>query len=148
MKHKFIKYKCQIVKEKVSLYECDKIGSPNNVKDIAMKVLQMDMEPEEVFVVLGLDTKNKINSIFEVSRGSINSSIVTPREVFKRLVGINCTSFICIHNHPSGDPTPSKEDMNMSKRLKECGELMAIPMLDFTILGEDVLISFKDKGLI
>lgn len=148
MKSKFIKYRCQIVKENVSLYECDKIGSPSNVKNIAIKVLQMDLEPEEVFVVLGLDTKNKVNSIFEVSRGSINSSIVEPREVFKRLLGVNCTSFICIHNHPSGDPSPSKEDMNVAKRLKECGELMRIPMLDFTILGEDDFVSFKEKGLI
>lgn len=83
-----------------------------------------------------------------VSKGNLNSSIVHPREIFKRAVLNNAASIICMHNHPSGDPTPSQNDIDITKRIDEAGELMGIPLLDHVIIGDGTYISLKEKMLI
>ncbi len=82
-------------------------------------------------------------------RSSVNSSIVHPREIFKTAILSNAASIIISHNHPSGDPTPSKEDISITTRLKECGKILGIEVLDHVIIGEyDKYLSFKEKGLL
>jgi len=102
----------------------------------------------EALVVLTFDTKNKINSITVASIGSLNSSIVHPREVFKTAILSNSASIIIGHNHPSGDPSPSKEDISITSRLKECGKILGIELLDHVIIGDNNYISLKEKGLL
>ncbi|MFS0567533.1 JAB domain-containing protein, partial [Brevibacillus invocatus] len=107
----------------------------------------LDATDREAFLLLCLSTKNEPVAIHLVSVGSLDSSIVHPREVFKAAILSNCSSVIVAHNHPSGDPTPSREDIEVTKRLQEAGELLGIPVLDHIILGhEGAYVSLKEKG--
>ena len=81
-------------------------------------------------------------------RGTINTSLVHPREVFKRALLNNASNIMVAHNHPSGDPNPSKEDIQITERLKEAGNLLGINLLDHIIVGEDKYISLKEKGVL
>ena len=78
--------------------------------------------------------------------GSLNHSVVHPREIFKEAIRKSAASIICFHNHPSGDPTPSKEDIEVTKRLFECGKIIGIDLLDHIILGQKRYVSLKEKG--
>ena len=96
-----------------------------------------------------MDTKNQPVSINVVSVGSLNSSIVHPREVFKVAILSNAASIIIFHNHPSGDPTPSREDVNVTNRLKEAGKLIGIDLIDHIIIGsENSYCSLKEEGIL
>ena len=107
----------------------------------------------EEFRVLLLNTKNGLIRVAQVSRGSLNASIVEPREVFKDAIAASAASMILTHNHPSGDPTPSSEDIAITKRLVKAGELLNIAVLDHIILGqrttgrEQDYVSLKELGL-
>jgi DNA repair protein RadC len=111
-----------------------------------------DLDREEFRVVL-LNTKNTLLRIAGVSRGSLNASIVEPREVFKDAIAASAAGMILVHNHPSGDPTPSSEDIAITKRLVKAGELLNIAVLDHIILGHRTLgrdqdfVSLKELGL-
>ena len=102
----------------------------------------------EKFIALALNTKNHVIAVLPVSQGSLNASIVHPRELFQRSILSNCASLIICHNHPSTDPTPSSEDIQLTKRLVEAGELLDIPILDHVIFGYGKWMSFKERGLI
>ncbi len=80
--------------------------------------------------------------------GSLNASIVHPREVYKEAIKRSAASIICIHNHPSGDPTPSREDIEVTRRLVECGRLVGIELLDHLIIGDKTYVSLKEKGYV
>jgi len=100
----------------------------------------------EQFLICGLDAKHKLIGINIVSTGSLNLTIVHPREVFKPLILMNAGAWICAHNHPSSDITPSPEDRILTKRLREVGELFGITLLDHLILAEERYYSFADQG--
>ena len=107
----------------------------------------------EFFCALLLNTKNALLKVSEVSKGSLNASIVEPREVFKDAIAASAASMILAHNHPSGDPTPSSEDIAITKRLVKAGELLNIAVLDHIILGQRTqgrdqdFVSLKELGL-
>lgn len=103
---------------------------------------------KEVFKAILLDTKNQVLKITDVSVGSLNSSIVHPREVFSEAVKCGCNSIIFVHNHPSGDPTPSTEDIQTTQRLENAGNILGIKVLDHIVIGDGKYISLKDKGFI
>ena len=92
--------------------------------------------------------KNKIISLEDISVGSLNSSIVHPREIYNLAVKKSAAAVILVHNHPSGDPTPSREDLEVTKRLVEAGKILGINVLDHIIIGEGRYLSFKEKGLL
>ncbi len=100
----------------------------------------------EQFLICGLDAKHKLIGINVVSTGSLNLTIVHPREVFKPLILMNAGAWICAHNHPSNDITPSPEDRVLTKRLREAADLFGIPLLDHLILAEERYYSFADQG--
>ena len=102
----------------------------------------------EVFLALAMNTKNHVVAILPVSSGSLNASIVHPRELFQRAILANCASLILAHNHPSGDPTPSPEDISLTRKLVEAGQLLDIPILDHIVLGYAKYVSFKERGLL
>lgn len=104
-------------------------------------------ETKEYFLSLHLDGKNRVVCIDVVSIGSLNQSIVHPRETFKSALLSSAAAIILIHNHPSGDPTPSREDMEITRRLKEAGELLGIRILDHIIIGETYM-SFSERGVL
>ncbi|HYK74638.1 MAG TPA: DNA repair protein RadC [Pseudoneobacillus sp.] len=101
---------------------------------------------QEHFVCLYLNTKNQVMHKQTVFIGSLNASIVHPREVYKEALKRSAASVICIHNHPSGDPTPSREDIEVTKRLVEVGKVIGIELLDHLIIGENKFVSLKEKG--
>jgi DNA repair protein radc len=105
-------------------------------------------ETKEMFLTLHLDGKNRIIAMDLVSMGSLNQSIVHPREVFKSSLLSNAAAIILIHQHPTGDPTPSSEDISITRRLKEAGELMGIKVLDHIIVGDGEYLSFVERGLL
>ncbi|MBM6619748.1 RadC family protein [Bacillus suaedaesalsae] len=103
---------------------------------------------QEHFVCLYLNTKNQVLHKQTIFIGSLNASIVHPREVFKEAFRRSAASIICIHNHPSGDPAPSKEDIEVTKRLSECGKIIGIDLLDHLIIGDGKFVSLKEKGYV
>ena len=105
-------------------------------------------ETKEHFVTLHLDGKNKILCKDPVSIGSLNQSIVHPREVFKTALLSNAAAIILVHNHPSGDPSASKQDIAITNRLKEAGEIMGVNVLDHIIIGDGTYFSFVEEGLL
>lgn len=102
---------------------------------------------KEYFLALLLDTRNQLIRVAEISVGSLDSSVVHPREVFKEAVLASAASVIFVHNHPSGDPEASEDDIKLSKRLAEAGELMGIDVLDHIIIGDKKYLSLKREGL-
>lgn len=102
--------------------------------------------PCEHFMVILLNTKNRVTAVSPVSTGSLNAAIVHPRELFQRAILGNAASVILVHNHPSGDPTPSPEDIELTKRLVEAGKLLDIAVLDHIVVGDGCFVSLKEKG--
>lgn len=134
------------ISKDVLLKERNKISSPNDIAKILMK--DMVFLKQEVLKLVMLDTKNNIIGLKDVFVGSLNTSIVHPREIFKEALKRSSSSIIVCHNHPSGDPTPSKEDIDITIRLKECGKIIGIDLLDHLIIGKNRYVSLKEKGII
>jgi DNA repair protein RadC len=107
----------------------------------------LKQETKEHFIALHLDAKNKILCIDRVSAGTLTGSFIHPREVLKTALLSSAASLLLIHNHPSGDPTPSREDIAVTEKLKGAGDIMGIPILDHIIIG-DGYVSLKEKGYI
>jgi len=143
------KFRLELVKESNTRYDLEdkRVGSPCDLHKIGNLLFNFDLQAEEVFSIVTLDTKNNVTGAFEVSRGALNDSIVHPREVFKRAILQNASSIALMHNHPSGDPKPSSEDLQITKRLEEAGKILGINILDHIIFG-DYFFSFKEEGLI
>nr|WP_040305599.1 DNA repair protein RadC [Caloramator australicus] len=122
-----------------------KITSPKDVFNLIGE--DMRYLKREFLRVIFLNTKNIVIDIKDISIGSLNSSIVHPREVFSEAIRRSSSSIIICHNHPSGDPEPSMEDINITKRLFEVGKLVGIELLDHIIIGDGCYISLKEKNL-
>ena len=103
---------------------------------------------KEHFKLILLDTRNKIIGISTISIGTLNASLVHPREIFKEAIIHNSASVVLAHNHPSGDPEPSEEDLTITKRLVESGKILGIEVIDHIIIGKTNFSSFKERGLI
>ncbi len=120
------------------------IRSPEDGADFVMEEMR-DLKQEH-FICLFLNTKNQVLHRQTVFIGSLNASIVHPREVFKEAVKRSAASIICAHNHPSGDPSPSQEDIQVTRRLQECGKMIGIEVLDHLVIGDRKFVSLKEKG--
>ena len=133
------------IKEEISQYFDSEIRytDPAQVFQIFQFLRQ---ETKEHFISLHLDGKNRIVCMDRISVGSLNQSIVHPREVFKTALLSSAAAIILLHNHPTGDPTPSREDMAITRRLSEGGEILGIKILDHIIIGE-TFTSFVSQGL-
>ncbi|MBC8477020.1 MAG: DNA repair protein RadC, partial [Dehalococcoidia bacterium] len=120
------------------------VKTPEDV--VALVRSRLKGKKKEYFLALLLDTRNQLIRVAEISVGSLDSSIVHPREVFKEAVAASAASVIFAHNHPSGDPEASEDDLNLTKRLAEAGEIMGIDVLDHVIIGEEKYLSLKREG--
>lgn len=137
----------RLVKEP-SLYSAEPIRSPEDVlKVIAGELAFYD---REVFMILNLKTNGQVINMNICSVGTLNASLVSPREVFKSAILSNAGAFICLHNHPSGNLEPSEEDRNITKRLMECGRMLDIRMMDHIIVAGETgeMFSFKQEGIL
>jgi DNA repair protein RadC len=110
------------------------VSTPEDV--VALCATQLRGLDREHFWALALSTKNRLLRMVEVSVGSLNASIVHPRELFKEAVRISAASIVVVHNHPSGDPTPSGADLQLTRRLAKAGEVLGIELLDHIVIGD------------
>lgn len=140
-------YETVVVREEVNNYlkTGTRFTSPSQVYETFSFMMK---ETKEMFITLHLDGKNRIIAMDLVSIGSLNQSIVHPREVFKTACLSNAAAIILIHQHPTGDSTPSSEDIAITRRLKEAGEIMGIKILDHIIVGDGEYLSFVERGLL
>ena len=120
--------------------------SAGHVADLLMPGMRY-LEKEE-FRAVFLDTRNRVIDTATISVGTLNSSIVHPREVFRAAIKAGSASVILVHNHPSGDPSPSPEDLAITKRLVRAGAMLGIEVLDHIIIGDNVYVSLREKGLL
>lgn len=126
------------------------INCPSDIGKHIRKLLRKEdsvSRDKEHFWVIILDTRNRIRIVELVSLGTLNSSLVHPREVYRRAVRFGASSLILAHSHPSGDCEPSEEDISLTRRLAEAGKIIGIEILDHIIVGNDTL-SFKERGLL
>lgn len=123
------------------------ITSPGMVYEFAEEVLGMTSQAEERFYMLAVNAKSKIIGIFKISHGTVSASLAGPREVFMRALLIGATRIIIVHNHPSQDVTPSREDILVTSRFKEAGNLVGVPLADHIIVGSGYY-SFREEGLL
>jgi len=121
------------------------VKTPEDV--VALVHSRLKGKKKEYFLALLLDTRNQLIRVAEVSVGSLDSSVVHPREVFKEAVSASAASVLFVHNHPSGEPEASEDDVNLTKRLAQAGEIMGIDVLDHVIIGDRKYLSLKREGL-
>ena len=129
---------------RASLPDAPAVKSPRDAADLLFDELRYLQK--EHFIVLFLNTKNRVIGRETLSVGSLNASIVHPREVFRSAIQRSSASIICAHNHPSGDPTPSPEDIEVTRRLSEAGKLVGIELLDHLIIADQTFVSLKELG--
>ncbi len=122
------------------------IRTPDDVAALLMP--RFRYETKESFIAVLLSTKNHVLKAPVISTGSLNASIVHPRELFREAINASAASVILAHNHPSGDPAPSPEDVELTRKLVEAGKLLDIPVLDHVVLGDGKYVSFKEKGIL
>ena len=123
-----------------------RIRGPEDIVWIMDHLYNADKKAEEYVWEICLNTKNEIMGIFEVSHGLVDVSVVSPREVFSRALMLGATEIMIVHNHPSGDPTPSKRDREITKAIKDIGTLMRVPLTDHIIIGDNSYYSFFGAG--
>lgn len=131
---------------KETLRESIRLTTPQSVADYYMQ--DMRHLTREQVILLMLDSKNKLMKDMVISEGTVNTSIMPTREIFVHAVKEGAVNIILLHNHPSGDPTPSAEDIRVSKKLTEAGNLIGISLMDHIIIGDNRYISLKEQGLI
>ena len=136
----------QMVKEATLNYTGQTISNPDMASEIVRNFL--GCKDREVFGSLCVDTKNVPTNISTISIGSLNSTTVHPREVYKTAILSNAAGIIIFHNHPSGNPEPSQTDIDITKRIADAGDILGISLLDHIILGDSQYVSFKEKMLL
>ena len=130
---------------KESAYDGTMLTTPEQVEAY---LSELKTAAQEVFIVIALNAKNRVIEKHLISLGTVNSTLVHPRECFRALIQSGASATILAHNHPSGDPTPSTEDRVITNRLKEASELLGIRLLDHIVIGRDGFFSFVDEGLL
>lgn len=149
------KYKTRLTVDRKAVLEKDysvnypeldnMMNSPEKIVQLAKGFLRMHEETEEYMYMICLNTKLMMTGLFEISHGNVNSSVVGTREVFQKALLGNAVSIILMHNHPSGDCTPSIQDIEITKRLVEAGKIVGVEVLDHIIIGKQYC-SLREKG--
>ena len=131
----------------VNCPEVDKtMNSPYKLEKLATHFLKMHKQTEEHLYMVCLNTKLHMTSVFEISHGNVNSSIFSVREILQKALLANAVNIVIMHNHPSGVPTPSRQDVEVTKKLKEAGQIVGIGVLDHLVIGHGRYVSLKDRG--
>jgi len=134
------------IQSQQKMFSNKKITSPEDVANTFIPILRHDLK--ERFIVVCLNSANKVIKHETISIGNLNSSVVHPREIFKVAIDSSSASIILIHNHPSGNPEPSNEDISITKKIVEVGKVMDIPVFDHLIIAGETFTSFVEKKLI
>ena len=155
---RIVKYKTVLTEDQKAVLEKEcsvncpevdrKMNSPEKAVGLAKYYLRLHEQTEEYLYMICIDTKLNMTSVFELSHGNVNSSIVSIREMFQKALLANAVSIIIMHNHPSGDPKESREDIEVTKRMVEAGNLLGVQVLDHIIIGRPGYTSLREKGYI
>lgn len=125
------------------------LDSPDKIAKMLCDVFYLHQKTEEYVYMIAMDTKYHLLGVFEVTHGTVNVSLISPREIFMKALLCNAAYIIIAHNHPSTDISPSTEDISATKRIKEVGKLLNIPMLDSIVIGDyDRYYSFEEEYLL
>ena len=122
------------------------LKSPATIADYFMEELRY--EEQEQLIVLFLDTRNRLLKEKLMFKGTVNASLASPREIFLEALEVHAVHVVLVHNHPSGDPIPSSEDIRVTEDIKEIGGMMDIPLIDHIIIGDNKYMSFREAGLL
>ena len=127
-------------------------GSPcrssQDVEQVARNIYGTLDADKEHFLLLAMNNKNRVNGFKVISTGSLTASLVHPREVWRAALHLCAAAVVFVHNHPSGDPAPSQEDIELTRRLKETADVLGIRVLDHVVLGNERFFSFSDRGML
>lgn len=137
-----------LVKEMATNYTTESLTSPDHVMDMLNTVFQHGYETEEVVYLLCFDTKCKPIGIFELSRGTLNLSVMNPREIILKALLCNAKGIIVAHNHPTGDTTPSQTDKDSTQRLKQACDIVGVSLLDSLVISSETYYSFKEANIL
>ncbi|MDY7989852.1 DNA repair protein RadC [Paenibacillus polymyxa] len=143
-RRKLAKHLIHLLERVMSEPGCNYIRKPEDAFLLCSDLMEF---AQEHFIVFLLNTKNRVISRKVISVGGLNSAVVHPREVFRAAIESSTASILCVHNHPSGDPTPSREDISVTKRLVEAGKVIGIDVLDHVVVGRDGWVSLKQQGM-
>jgi len=134
---KIQRVKLQMVREPSAIYTAESITSPADIVALVNKYEQYDLSPTEKLILIGLNSKNRVNVYTEIATGAENYTIFSMSNIFQTLMLSNSDKFILAHNHPSGDPTPSKEDMKTTSKVEAAASIMGLTLLDHIIISGD-----------
>lgn len=150
MAKRITEWSVELVKEATKEYQINenKANTPESAVEIANAVLKMDRLPYELVAILTVNAKLVVTGVVRVSQGAMNSAVITPVQVFQPALLHNAHGIIILHNHPSGDPQPSKEDRKMTSNMVEAGKLLGVQVLDSIVIGHEDFISLKKEGMI
>jgi DNA repair protein RadC len=138
----------QFVAEPAEFPKGSPCRSSDDVQRLARAIYETLDADKEHFVLLAMNNKNRVNGFKVISTGSLTASLVHPREVWRAALHLCAAAVVFVHNHRAGDPAPSPEDQEITRRLKETGDTLGIRVLDHVVLGSDRFFSFSDQGLI
>lgn len=131
---------------KASVSESVSFTSPASIAEYYMEDLRH--ESQEIMKLIMINSKGKLIGENEISKGTVNASIITPREIFIEALLRQAVAIVAMHNHPSGDPTPSSEDILLTRRIEEAGNIIGVKLLDHIIIGNNCYISLREKGIL
>lgn len=137
-----------LVKERAVNYEAGKLNNPEDIVLMMRRLLHMEKMAEEYCYMIAMNSSCKVLGIFLISKGTANVSLVTPREVYIRALLSGAVQIVLCHNHPSGNAVPSEQDIAITRKIKEAGELININLADHIIIGSDSYLSFKEAEIL
>lgn len=133
-----------LIKEQAFNYPVTEFNTAESISHLLCDVFHLDIKTEEYVYLLCFNTRQRVQGVFELSHGTVNCSFCNPREIFQKALLCNASSVILAHNHPSGDCTPSQDDMQTYQKVKQAGELIGITVLDNLIITTDGYYSFNE----
>lgn len=134
---KIQRVKLQMVREPSAIYTAENITSPTDIVALVNKYEQYDLTPTEKLILIGLNSKNRVNVYTEIATGTENHTLFSMSHIFQILMLSNSDKFILAHNHPSGDPTPSKDDIKTTDKVEKAASLMGLTLLDHIIISDN-----------
>jgi DNA repair protein RadC len=146
--YRFKTFHVDVVKEPAVYPLGEKLCWSKMVASAARAIFRTLDADKEHFLLITLNNKNVCGGFKVISTGSLTASLVHPREVWGAAIRLTAAAVVFVHNHPSGDPTPSQEDIEITRRLKEVGDVMGVRVLDHVVLGDKRFFSFSDKGML
>lgn len=147
MSYEYKKYKLLLVREESKIMERPYCAhQPSEIYQFLCDVVQMDQQSQEVFLVISVDVKGEIIGYSTVAIGGLHTIMLQIRDILKHAILCNAAAIIVAHNHPSGEPSPSNEDVQVTKNIQDAAELMDIPLLDHVIVGYGCYTSLREQG--